>query len=167
MKDKLKTDLTVIRPTMGDVEKVFEHLRDSAAGPDGITSGMYAPLKKLAPAIFLRVVIGMFDGQTTFDEAFNHAFLCCKPKSSDERNDNGTPVYIASNTRPISIVDASNRIIAAILCVALERCVGSRIADIQKGFLHGRNVISNLIDIDEAAQDFGQDFQRCNYPSGL
>ena len=152
VRNRLKTNLAKLRPTTDDVDKVFKHLRDSAAGPDGISSGMYAPLRNLAPAIFLRVVNGMFDGQTTFDEAFNHAFLCCIPKSSDEQDDKGTPVYTAGNTRPISIVDAANRIIAAILCVALERCVGSRISNMQKGFLHGRKMMSNLIDIDEAAQ---------------
>ena len=152
VKNKLKTNLAELRPTSDDVDIVFKRLRDSAAGPDGISSSLYAPLKNLAPAIFLRVVNGMLDGQTTFDEAFNHAFLCCIPKSSDEQDDTGTPVYTAGSTRPISIVDAANRIIAAILCVALERNVGSRISDMQKGFLHGRKMMSNLIDLDEAAQ---------------
>jgi hypothetical protein len=146
VKSRLKTSLAELRPTSEDVEKVFKHLRESAAGPDGISSGMYMPLRNLAPEVFLRVVNGMLDGQTTFDDAFNHAFLCCIPKSSDEQVDGGTPVYTAGNTRPISIVDAANRIIAAILCVDLERCVGSINTDMQKGFLHDRKMMNNMID---------------------
>jgi hypothetical protein len=78
--------------------------------------------------------------------------LCCIPKSAEEKSNNGDLVHSASGTRPTSIVDAANRIVAAILCVALERCVGSRISNMQKGFLHGRKMLSNLIDIDAAAQ---------------
>ena len=73
-------------------------------------------------------------------------------KTSDELTDDGTPVYTASSTRPISIVDAANRIIASILCVAMERCIGKRISKMQKGFLNGRKTMNNLIDIDAAAQ---------------
>jgi hypothetical protein len=94
----------------------------------------------------------MLEGSADLGEAFNHAFLCCIPKSADGITSNGLPVHTAGGTRPISIVDASNRIIAAILSTAQERCVGSRISDLQNGFVHGRNMMNNLIDIDEAAQ---------------
>ena len=49
-------------------------------------------------------------------------------------------------------MDASNRIVAAILCAALERCAASRISYMQRGVIPGRHMMSNLIDIDEAAQ---------------
>ena len=150
--DRLKTTVSELRPTGKDVEKVFKNLRESAAGPDGISSMIYAALGKLAPGIFLRIVTEMLDGTATFDDAFNQAFLCCIPKTADEVDNSGTPVFSASSTRPISIVDAANRIIAAILAVALERCVGTRISEMQKGFLFGRQMMENLIDIDVAAQ---------------
>ena len=137
---------------MDDVKKVFKHLHESSAGPDGIPSSMYAQLTSIAPGIFLRVVQAMLDGTAELEETFNHAFLCCIPKAADEHSSNGHPVHTASGTRPISIVDAANRIIAAILSVALERCVGSRISEMQSGFLHGRKMMSNLIDVDMAAQ---------------
>ena len=45
----------------------------------------------------------------------NYAILCCIPKAPDELSDDGTPVFRAGSTRPISIVDAANRIVAAVL----------------------------------------------------
>ena len=52
MKDRLATDTATLRPTIEDAEKVFKHLHESAAGPDGISSCMYSHLRGVAPAIF-------------------------------------------------------------------------------------------------------------------
>ena len=60
--------------------------------------------------------------------------------------------YSPDCTRPISVVDASNRILASIFRVALDRCVGDRVSAMQRGFLTGRPMLRNDIEIDWAAQ---------------
>ena len=109
-------------------------------------------LKSVAPSIFKRLVNDIIDGTVTLDDEFNYAFLCCIPKTTDERTSDGQPIHSAVGTRPLSIVDAANRIVAAILNASLERCVAQRISAMQRGFIPGRQMLMNIIDIDTAAQ---------------
>jgi hypothetical protein len=94
----------------------------------------------------------MIDGSMEPNEDFNFAFLCCIPKATKEKHLTGAPIHSAASTRPLSIVDAANRIVAAILCASLERCVGDRISSMQRGFVKGRQMLMNIIDVDTAAQ---------------
>ena len=165
VRGRLATDLVDLRPTIGDVGKVFKHLHESAPGPDGISTGLFAKLKHLGPDIFLRVAHSMLDDETDLGDGFNQAFLCCIPKSADETTCNGHAVFTAGSTRPISIVDAANRILAAIFCASLERCVSARISEMQRGFLHGRKMMSNLLDIDEAAHTISVKSTRGGHPA--
>ena len=113
---------------------------------------IYKQLDGIAPDIFVELVNSIIEGNVIFGDDFNYAILCCIPKAPDELSDDGTPVFRAGSTRPISIVDAANRIVAAVLQTSLERCVGNRFLEIQRGFLADRKVLMNLIDLDFAAQ---------------
>ena len=57
-----------------------------------------------------------------------------------------------ASTRPLSIVDASNRIIASIFRVALERKVAHWVSSPQRGLLMGRHMLRNVADVVFAAQ---------------
>ena len=94
----------------------------------------------------------MIEGSMEPNEDFNFAFLCCIPKATKEKHLTGAPIHSAASTRPLSIVDAANRIVAAILCASLERCVGDRISSMQRGFVKRRQMLMNIIDVDTAAQ---------------
>jgi endonuclease/exonuclease/phosphatase family metal-dependent hydrolase len=152
IRDRFKVALEELRPNEQDITKVFDGLRDSAAGPDGIPTGVYMKLKRVAPKIFQDLVLNLIDGSVTLNDDFNFAYLCCIPKPTDERSQSGEKIHGASSTRPLSIVDAANRIVAAIMCAALERCVAARISNMQRGFVPGRQMLLNLIDVDTAAQ---------------
>ena len=152
VRDRFKVGLDDLRPTDTDVEKVFANLHDSAAGPDGIPTGIYMHIKGMVTSIFKQLVCDIIDGTAELNEEFNFAFLCCIPKASNETDQAGVPIHAASSTRPLSIVDAANRIVAAILNTPLERCVGQRISSMQRGFVAGRQMMTNILDIDTAAQ---------------
>ena len=87
----------------------------------------------------------MITGRLTAPADFNFAFLVCLPKEEGD-------VLEPSSTRPLSIVDASNRIIASIFRVALERQVSTWVSSAQTGFLPGRQMLRNVLDVDFAAQ---------------
>ena len=144
--------LSELLPTTDDVAKVFANLHDSAAGPDGIPMGIYKQLLNISPALFRRLVSDIINGVVAPGADFNHAILCRIPKSADEQSETGVPVYIAANTRPLSIVDAANRIVAAIMNASLERCIGANISKMQRGFVSGRQMLMNIIEVDTAAQ---------------
>ena len=152
VKGKMKVELDDLRPTTEEAETVIKNVADSTAGPDGISSAMYTALLGLAPGIFLELVNGMIDGTERVSEEFNFAIMCCIPKTSGELTSDGIAAHTADATRPISVVDAANRMLAAMFKVALERCVGSRISTMQRGVLTDRSMLLNIIDIDFAAQ---------------
>ena len=57
-------------------------------------------------------------------------------------------VYSPGKTRPLSIVNTDNRIIANAYRLMMEPIVIKWVSDMQKGFLQGRSMISNVVDID-------------------
>ena len=57
----------------------------------------------------------------------------------------------ADATRPISIVDCANRIVASILRVTLERAFPCRISDSQRELLKDRFLLRNVVEVDLAA----------------
>jgi hypothetical protein len=94
----------------------------------------------------------MLDGSDSPPPDFNWAFLVCLPKAPGLTEPSGLEMHEAGNTRPLSIVDASNRILANIFRIALERRVGTWISPMQRGFLQGRQMLRNVLDIDFGAQ---------------
>ena len=73
--------------------------------------------------ILFEVALAMYDGLDEPDDAFNYAFLVCLPKAANGHDSNGMPYYTPECTRPLSIVDASNRILASIFRLSIERAV--------------------------------------------
>ena len=64
----------------------------------------------------------------------------------------GVLYHEACNTKPLSVVDASNRIIASMRLAALERGYADWVSDAQRGFIKGRQMLRNILDVDFSAQ---------------
>ena len=112
---------------------------------------MFKSSKDLVAPIFLQITHAMLDGSDFPPPDFNWAFLVCLAKGSGTTQLDGTLAHDSKDTRPLSIVDSSNRILASIFRVALERCLGSWVSEFQRGFLGGRQMLRNVLDIDFAA----------------
>ncbi len=138
-------------PTKTDVEQVLDNLPSSAAGPDGVPFAVYKALKGIVAPIFFDISRALVNGTGRPPEDFNWAFLVCIPKSEGEVNGEGLCFHEASNTRPLSIVDASNRILASMLLLPLERHYADWISPHQRGFIKGRQMLRNVLDVDYAA----------------
>ena len=141
-----------LRPSRADVRAIFDGLPSSAPGPDGVPFKCFALLRDIAEPIFYDIINGLFDNNEHPPDDFNFAFLICLAKSAGSVTPDGTRLHEVADSRPLSIVDASNRILASILQVALERNVASWISESQRGFLKGRHLLQNLLDVDFAAQ---------------
>ena len=59
--------------------------------------------------------------------------------------------YSGDNTRPLALVNVDNRLVASAARMAWEPQLAKYISRKQQGFLKGRNMISNIIDIDYQA----------------
>ena len=132
---KFKVDKHQLRPTKEIIQKVIQECADSAAGPDSIPFAVYKRAGQIAVDLFYEAANSLLDGADEPDDSFNLAFMVCFTKSESGTTCDGSPIVEAKNTRPISIVDASNRILASIFCNCLESRIGRRINLAQKGFL--------------------------------
>ncbi|CAK0873161.1 unnamed protein product, partial [Prorocentrum cordatum] len=148
----LSTSLSDLTPTIEDVDAVLADLPSSAPGPDGVPFVVFGIARAVLAPLFYDIVLGMLRGSAVPPEDFNYAFLICLPKGSGSAVPDGTECFEAGNTRPLSIVDASNRIIASIFRVVLDRFVAPRVSPTQRGFIRGRHMLRNVLDIDFAAQ---------------
>ena len=141
--------------TLEDVISVLEQLPSSSPGPYAIPFAAYKTMRHDVAPIFLEITQRMLDPNCPAPppEDFNWAFLVCLPKKATRTNPDGTEVYDAGGTCPLSVVDASNRILTNVFRAVLEKRAAAWVSESQRGFLPGRSMIRNVVDIDFAAQN--------------
>jgi len=77
--------------------------------------------------------------------------LVCLPKKSTSTTADGTTAYTPHNTRPLSIVNSDNRLIASAARNRWEGHLAEWILPRQQGFLRGRSILTNLLELDTAS----------------
>ena len=135
---------------MDDALKVLDALPSSAPGPDMIPFMIHKRMKDVVAPLFLALAKAMLESKDNDmpPRDFNFAFLICLPKKYVRMEPDGTEVFEASGTRPLSLVDASNRILANIFRVILKRNAAAWLSDFQQGFQPVRSLLRNVLDVD-------------------
>ena len=77
--------------------------------------------------------------------------MVCLPKKSTTQTPNGTPAFTTNNTRPLNIVNADSRLVASAARNRWEKMLGPWVLDRQQGFLPGRSILRNLLEMDIAS----------------
>ena len=80
---------------------------------------------------------------------FNASLQFFLPKKPIDEVD-GVAIYEPSGVRPLNVTNTDNRLIASAVRTAVEPVLGPLITTDQKGFIGGRSMASNVIDVDEA-----------------
>ena len=88
---------------------------------------------------------------TTHKHHDNESTMVCLPKKSTTQTPNGTPAFTTNNTRPLNIVNADNRLVASAARNRWEKMLGPWVLDRQQGFLPGRSILRNLLEMDIAS----------------
>jgi len=138
-------------PSLDDVYETMKTSHDSSPGPDGIPFKAWKVLRNMCAPIFHRVLCKLFS--TSPEELrskaphFNEAFLCCLGKRP-MANAIGGQVFTPSSTRPLSVVNADNRILASTLRLKVAPLLESWVSTAQRGFIKGRHLLNNVVDID-------------------
>jgi len=146
-------------------KKAIDNSGDSAPGPDGIPYVAWRKLGVMGQSLIFRATKELMlpEGIAKMREAygqdgedqhqFNEAIMAFLPKKPCATM--GTiEVYEAGGTRPLSIVNTDNRLIASTLRMALEPVLCKVISENQRGFLRGRSLIANVVDTEEAMMKF-------------
>ena len=145
-----------------DVKAAVKAARDTMPGPDGIPAQAYKLLGDVAITILFdaAVALGMDSHEQSLVEAFadrssegshlfNASLLCCLPKKPHKTDPEHGEVYRGEDTRPLALVNVDNRIIASAARIRWEPLLARHyISSMQQGFLRGRMMTNNILDID-------------------
>ena len=137
-----------------DCQKSISSAGNSAPGPNGIPYQAYKPVKALAAAVLHEYGEKLAQEGTLEQDLvqdFNQAWMAMLPKSATVDDPTLGPAYHPRDLRPLSIVDCYNRLMANTFNQKLVRVANEYIADTQRGFLPGRNILQNILDMDLAA----------------
>ena len=71
------------------------------------------------------------------------------PKKAVGSTPDGMEIFTPENTRPLSIANTDNRLICSAVRLHVEPIAAPGIVDEQRGFIKGRSMLSNVLDVDE------------------
>ena len=123
--------------TLDDILYSITHSNNSTAGPDGILFAAWRAAPELAAPILLNVFTSISKGQPPPNN-FNNGLLFLLPKKQ---------TGLISDTRPLSVTNTDNRIIAAAVAHKVMPAVLDIVDPAQKGFLNGRSGSDHILDI--------------------
>ena len=128
------------------LEDILKHPKSSSPGPDGIPFTAYSTVHDISLSVLWGCTQDILEGNPPPDD-FNFATLVLLPKKPTTEVD-GTKWFSPKDTRPISIVNADNRIIANVFRKVLAGFAERVCSKDQRGFLNNRFLLENVVDID-------------------
>ena len=157
----LQGDAAQWKVTRKHVQKAVKYSRNSMPGPDGIPAAAYKSLGDYAVDILHgamqalahegaedRLREAYYDRLDRTGHDFNLALLCCLPKKASGNDQEHGDFYEAGNTRPLALVNLDNRILASAARIAWEPILEKWVSGMQKGFLTGRVMLHNVLEVD-------------------
>ena len=161
LRPPLRLDPDSWEVTHQDIEQALEISSNTKPGPDSIPYGAWRALGKLAVDILYDVTSTLsqasapdllreaYEDETTDGQHdFNLSTLICLPKKPTGHDDEAGTYFSPGNTRPLSIVNTDNRLIANAARLRWESILDKWISSNQQGFLPGRSMLSNLVALD-------------------
>lgn len=124
-------------PTLDAVLDILKKPKSTSPGPDGLPFSLYSELSDITAPVLHGIICYMADGHTP-PKSFNMGDLCLFPKDD---------TTLISRTRPITMNNFDNRIIAAVVSRTLMPAVDFISERCQKGFINGRRGETNIKDI--------------------
>jgi hypothetical protein len=132
--------------------EVMAKPRDSAPGPDGIPFGAW---RAAGPAFYdiMFAAFSSFMSGACLPEGFNECNLAFIPQG-DDPNDSLLVARTPATTRPISLSNTDNKYFALALNCPLAEAATVTVHPRQRGFVHGRSLIDNVLEV----EGFGQSY---------
>ena len=135
----IPVDLLPTIPSVEQIEEAIARSGNSCVGPDGIPFAVWRAVKQHAAPVLHLVLTAICEGVLPPD-GFNHGLLFLIPK-------NGT--LLPSDTRPISVTNTDNRILAKATVAAITPALLFILHPSQKGFVKGRHFEEHIRDLNE------------------
>ena len=161
MLDKSNPRWKVLR---SHIMKAIKISKCSMPGPDGIPAMAYKGMAELAADVLLDAfeALSSDDAVDILTKAyqsmsghqvhrFNESILCLLPKKPTGCDDDLGTYYHPGDTRPLGVGNVDNRLLASAARLAWEPILEKWVSEMQRGFLKGRAMLHNVLDIDWAA----------------
>jgi len=127
------------------VFQVIDKLHDSAPGPDGLPYSMWTSNIIARETIYQLYTYFLRGGEAS--PTFNHCLTVYIPKGTDPQ-DHLERWRQAETTRPISLSDSINNIIAILMNMSLAEQAAISTLYVQRGFVKGRDMNDNIVKIE-------------------
>ena len=139
-----------------DFVRAIELTGSSAPGPDGIPYGVWKSLRS-APGVLFEAFLEMSadgggDRMRELYPDFNCSIMVFLPKKASGLDGEGNEYFDAENTRPLNICNTDNRLIANAVRLRIEPILDGHVSESQRGFVGGRSMLANVVDIEESMQ---------------
>lgn len=143
-----------------DIAKAIRLSNNSSPGPDGIPYLAWRALGRVgvdylyeAAACLTtddgpRLLSDAFPDLPEGDHDYNLGLLCCLPKKPTGATPDGDDYYSPDATRPLTIVNCDNRLVASAARFRWEEILAAWISPMQRGFLSNRSMLANVVDVD-------------------
>jgi hypothetical protein len=173
-KDLLPPGSAQWQVTREEVEAAIQQSGDGMPGPDRIPYKAWRKLGTLAIDILAEAAQALAgrDAQDLVRRAyatdsnnegghdFNLGILCCLPKKRTGIDADLGEYYEAAATRPLSLVNTDNRLLANAARIRWEPVFNAWVSEMQRGFLKGRSMIGNIVDVDYEAMTVSLKYER-------
>ena len=157
-----------------DVAWAVQTARATSPGPDGLVAPLWKRLGGLAVTVLYDAAVSLVaegagealkaayadELAETGEHPFNLGILCCIPKKPALVHAEHGEVFDPEGTRPLCIVDVSNRIVAAAYKRRWESALGAWVSLEQRGFIPGRSMIKNVVEIEQMAMEVALNTER-------
>ena len=148
-------------PTRDDVRSAVEASPNSAPGPDGLPFLAWRVLGPLAVDVLHGALqqlasdpgspeLAEFLAGPSAPLAFNSSIMVLLPKAPWGVDEQAGEFFDPGDTRPLNIVNSDNRILANAVRLRIEPLLASWISPGQRGFVGGRSMLANAVEVDVA-----------------
>jgi exonuclease III len=136
------------------IKQAIDMSKNTSPGPDGIPFLAWKRLKGLASTVLFDAFGEMTaeGGEEKMRESyatFNDSLLFFLPKKAPSRSDNNEAYYEPGGVRPLNVTNTDNRLLASAVRLVVETSIAGNVSQSQRGFIAGRSMVANLIDVDE------------------
>ena len=147
-------------PTLALVQYVMSKLKSTAPGLDGIPNMAWTFGGEYL-AQYILDLIDAFCSDEVLPADINWSMMAFLDKSGEAPEHAQAPGMIFRHpldTRPLSLKQADNKLVAGVLNFCISPAIAHGAIDIQTGFIHGRILIQNVVDLDFHARMQAFDF---------
>ena len=127
-------------------------MRDTSPGPDGLPYTAWGKAGDTVLELVYDAYIALLGG-TQLPKGFNHSDMVFIPKG-DQAEEDGTFIRKPSETRPLNLSNSVAKIIAAAINNTLSLLCAATVGPCQQGFIRGRSLIDNVVDVEATAVGF-------------